>query len=111
LPFPLSDSLYGLTPDAGEDFGLHLGSLAPRGERGALIVSLDALLRMSSNPFFPYLAERIDERLPAKSVDAAPPAGGEAVVTRAQTSEPQRTRQRDRKSKKPVDNASPGGAR
>jgi hypothetical protein len=52
LPFPLSDSLYGLTPDQTEDFGVHLGSLAPRGERGTLIVSLDALLRLSSNPFF-----------------------------------------------------------
>ena len=29
LPFPLSDSLYGLTPDQTEDFGVHLGSLAP----------------------------------------------------------------------------------
>jgi alpha-beta hydrolase superfamily lysophospholipase len=67
LPFPLGDSLYGLTPDASEDFGVHLGSLAPRGERGTLIVSLDALLRMSSNPFFPYLTERIEERLPASA--------------------------------------------
>ena len=37
------------------------GALAARGERGALIVSLDSLLRMSSNPFFPYLIERIEE--------------------------------------------------
>lgn len=64
LPFPLSDSLYGLTPDNSEDFGVHLGSLAPRGERGTLIVSLDALLRMSSNPFFPYLVERIGAQIP-----------------------------------------------
>ena len=35
--------------------------MAARGERGALIVSLDSLLRMSSNPFFPYLIERIEE--------------------------------------------------
>ncbi|HTO79600.1 MAG TPA: alpha/beta hydrolase [Methylocystis sp.] len=67
LPFPLTDSLYGLTPDSTEDFGIHLGALPLRGERGTLIVSLDALLRMSSNPFFPYLAERIEERLPAAS--------------------------------------------
>jgi alpha-beta hydrolase superfamily lysophospholipase len=65
LPFPLTDSLYGLTPDSSEDFGMHLGALPLRGERGTLIVSLDALLRMSSNPFFPYLIERIEERLPA----------------------------------------------
>ncbi len=65
LPFPLTDSLYGLTPDSTEDFGMHLGALPLRGERGTLIVSLEALLRMSSNPFFPYLVERIEERLPA----------------------------------------------
>ena len=61
LPFPLSDLLYGLKPDATEDFGLHLGSLTPRGERNVLIASLDSLLRASSNPFFPYMIERIDE--------------------------------------------------
>jgi hypothetical protein len=61
LPFPMNDSLYGLTPDPAEDFGLHLGSLAPRGERDVLIASLDALLRASSNPFFPYMIERIDD--------------------------------------------------
>jgi len=74
LPFPLHDSLYGLTPDSSEDFGVHLGSLAPRGERGTLIVSLDALLRMSSNPFFSYLIERIEERIPGSaSRDALEP--------------------------------------
>ena len=61
LPFPMSDSLYGLTPDLAEDFGIHLGSLAPRGERNVLIASLDSLLRASSNPFFPYMIDRIDE--------------------------------------------------
>ena len=35
--------------------------MATRGERGLLIVSIDSLLRMSSNPFFPYIVERIDE--------------------------------------------------
>ncbi len=59
LPFPVTDGLYGLAPDGSDDFGVNLGSIAPRGERGALIVSLDALLRMSSNPFFPYLLERV----------------------------------------------------
>jgi alpha-beta hydrolase superfamily lysophospholipase len=61
LPFPLTDSLYGMDPDPGEDFGIHLGAIAVRGERGTLIVSLDALIRMSSNPFFPYLLGRIEE--------------------------------------------------
>jgi alpha-beta hydrolase superfamily lysophospholipase len=67
LPFPMSDSLYGMEPDGSEDFGIHLGAIAPRGERGVLIVNLDALLRTSSNPFFPYLQERMDQ------VIASPP--------------------------------------
>jgi hypothetical protein len=61
LPFPPSDGLYGFDPDPAEDFGINLGTIAARGERGALIVSLDSLLRMSSNPFFPYLVGRIEE--------------------------------------------------
>ncbi|ODT21574.1 MAG: hypothetical protein ABS35_16865 [Kaistia sp. SCN 65-12] len=63
LPFPVTDSLYGLKPDPTEDFGIKLGSVAARGERGTLIVNLDSLLRMSSNPFFPYLIDRVDEKL------------------------------------------------
>ncbi len=66
LPFPLNDSLYGLQPDGLEDFGVNLGAISPRGERGTLIVSLDSLLRMSSNPFFPYMIERIEQGMPAK---------------------------------------------
>ena len=72
LPFPLTDSLYGLTPDLSENFGANLGALAPRGERGTLIISLDVLLRMSSNPFFSYMAERIGERLPPPPKSDAP---------------------------------------
>jgi alpha-beta hydrolase superfamily lysophospholipase len=63
LPFPTSDSLYGLQPDPAENFGINLGAIAARGERGTLIVNLDSLLRMSSNPFFPYLIERIEESI------------------------------------------------
>lgn len=63
LPFPMTDPLYGMQPDLTEDFGIHLGAVAARGERGALIVSMDTLLRMSSNPFFPYLMQRIEETL------------------------------------------------
>ncbi len=71
LPFPLDDGLYGLHPNDTEDFGIHLGSTATRGEVGVLIVALDSLLRMSSNPFFSYMQGRIDEviksSLPATS--------------------------------------------
>lgn len=60
VPFPLSDALYGAEPDLSEDFGLNLGTIAPRGERNVLIVSLDTLLRATSNPFFPYMAQRLE---------------------------------------------------
>jgi alpha-beta hydrolase superfamily lysophospholipase len=65
LPFPMSDSLYGLQPDNTEDFGVNLGAMATRGERGILIVSVDSLTRMSANPFFPYMLERIEEGIGA----------------------------------------------
>jgi hypothetical protein len=61
----MSDSLYGMEPDNSEDFGVHLGAISPRGERGVLIVNLDALLRVSSNPFFPYVLNRIDQAIAA----------------------------------------------
>ena len=61
LPFPMNDSLYGMQPDDSDEFGVNLGAIAPRGERGVLILNLDALLRASSNPFYPYLMERIEE--------------------------------------------------
>ena len=90
LPFPLSDSLYGLTPDETENFGVHLGSLAPRGERGTLIVSMDALLRMSSNPFFSYMAQRIEEHLPARPDGDATEQGGAPVQPPPQAAPPPR---------------------
>jgi alpha-beta hydrolase superfamily lysophospholipase len=64
LPFPMSDSLYGMQPENPGEFGINLGTLAMRGERGALIVSMDSLTRLSSNPFFPYMARRIGEVIP-----------------------------------------------
>jgi alpha-beta hydrolase superfamily lysophospholipase len=74
LPFPPSDGLYGSDPDPTENFGITLGTIAARGERGALIVSLDSLLRMSSNPFFPYLIGRIEEGIGAAPRTAEVPA-------------------------------------
>jgi alpha-beta hydrolase superfamily lysophospholipase len=63
IPFPLSDPLYGLQPDTREDYGANLGAMATRGERGTLIVSIDSLARMSSNPFFDYVMRRIEDGL------------------------------------------------
>ena len=58
LPFPTDDPLYGTNapPDAGI---IALGRASPRGERAVLTVPVDTLMRLSSNPFFPYLAERV----------------------------------------------------
>lgn len=63
LPFPFSDSLYGRTPAQPNAFGVSLGSLTPRGERSVLIVSLDMLMRQSSNPFFPWMIQRVNQTL------------------------------------------------
>lgn len=59
LPFPPDDSLYGRTPQGPVQFGIRLGTLAARGENGALVVSMDQLMRVSSNPFYPYMLQRI----------------------------------------------------
>ena len=75
LTFPLSDPLYGMQPDDSEDFGVQLGTLAIRGERGLLIVSQDSLTRIASNPFFPYLLERVEEGIGRQP---PPPDGAEA---------------------------------
>lgn len=60
LPFPVDDGLYGTQPSPDEDFGVHLGTIAARGERGVLVVPMDELMRLSANPFYPYLIQRIE---------------------------------------------------
>jgi alpha-beta hydrolase superfamily lysophospholipase len=69
LPFPMDDSLYGIEPDEAHaaEFGTNLGSLAVRGELGVLSVDLDQFARLTCNPFFPWLARRAMEALPAES--------------------------------------------
>jgi alpha-beta hydrolase superfamily lysophospholipase len=63
IPIPMDDPLYGLQPDpkVRPEFGFSLGAMSARGERGTLVVDQDFLTRLSSNPFFPYLLERVDE--------------------------------------------------
>lgn len=63
LPFPPGDSLYGRSPDRPNEFGVSFGSLTPRGERSVLIVSLDMLMRQTSNPFFPWMLQRVNQTL------------------------------------------------
>jgi len=66
LPFPVTDPLYGSQPENPTQYGINLGDLAVRGERSVLIVDLDTLLRVSSNPFFSYMLQRIDADIPKK---------------------------------------------
>ncbi|MBP6734673.1 MAG: alpha/beta hydrolase [Chromatiaceae bacterium] len=63
IPIPMDDPLYGLEPDpkVQPEFGFSLGAMSARGERGTLVVDQDFLTRLPSNPFFPYLLERVDE--------------------------------------------------
>jgi alpha-beta hydrolase superfamily lysophospholipase len=58
LPFAGEDPLYGGLAAPGP--AVALGRLTPRGEKGVLIVPVESLMRVTWNPFFAYLAERID---------------------------------------------------
>jgi alpha-beta hydrolase superfamily lysophospholipase len=61
LPFPACDPLYGPgTPDhpARE---LRFATLSPRGERKVLALPLGNLMRITWNPFYPYLESRMRE--------------------------------------------------
>ncbi|MFN8599906.1 MAG: alpha/beta hydrolase [Candidatus Binatia bacterium] len=69
IPFPVGDGLYGLTPDPDDDFGVQLGTLAAHGEVGGLVVNMNAMLRMSSNPFFSYVLERVAAAIGVPSAD------------------------------------------
>jgi alpha-beta hydrolase superfamily lysophospholipase len=83
IPIPPNDPLYGTQPDpqSRAEFGLNLGVLDARGERGALIVDQDFLTRLPSNPFFPYLLARVEEGIerPAaasgRNIATVPPTG------------------------------------
>jgi alpha-beta hydrolase superfamily lysophospholipase len=78
IPIPPDDPLYGTQPDPANraEFGLNLGALDARGERGALIVDQDFLTRLPSNPFFPYLLARIED-----GIEAPPAPSGRDIVT------------------------------
>jgi alpha-beta hydrolase superfamily lysophospholipase len=61
IPFPVDDPVYGTEPVEDGRGLFHLGNLNPRGERAVLIAGADTFIRLTSNPFFPYVAERIRE--------------------------------------------------
>ena len=59
LPFRMDDEVYGRSPRPSSPDLVRLGTLSPRGERAVLTVPIETLMRASSNPFFPYLADRV----------------------------------------------------
>ena len=50
---------HGIEPDMSVDYGMRLGRLAPRGEKGVLDVPIDQFMRLNCNPFFAYQMERL----------------------------------------------------
>jgi len=81
LPFPIDDALYGIEPTDQEHFGAHLGAITARGERGVLIVPLDSVFRIASNPFLPYVFARLDQLLDDPKPGTARTQGGAAAPT------------------------------
>ena len=69
IPFAADDPLYGIDGSNRIAGLLPIGRLSPRGERAVLTVGTDTLMRLSSNPFFPFLAERIGEWLGSGTIE------------------------------------------
>ncbi|QBC02649.1 alpha/beta hydrolase [Enterobacter cloacae] len=63
VPFPPDDDLYGREPGVKNHYGISLGTIALWGETSVLSVGKDALMRVTSNPFYDYMLERIDSRI------------------------------------------------
>jgi alpha-beta hydrolase superfamily lysophospholipase len=61
LPFPPDDPVYGVGPRWRDPFPL--GRIDPRGEKGALVVPLNLLMRLRYNPFFDIIPPMIDQFL------------------------------------------------
>jgi alpha-beta hydrolase superfamily lysophospholipase len=59
IPFPIDDPVYGTHPVEDGSGLFRLGNLNPRGERAVLIAGADTFIRLTSNPFFPYVADRV----------------------------------------------------
>jgi hypothetical protein len=59
LPFPANDSVYGYLPGSGHNGIPSIGSWLFRGESGAISISLGALTRLRSNPFWPLIDQDI----------------------------------------------------
>jgi len=58
IPYPVSDPVYGRDEAGTAAATIRLGVLSPRGERAVLSVPSDTLMRLTWNPFFPYMDAR-----------------------------------------------------
>ena len=65
LSFPADDPVYGMLPGSGRGGMPSIGSLLFRGESGAVTLSLGALTRPRSNPFWSLIAEDIADQVAA----------------------------------------------
>jgi len=63
VPFPPDDDLYGREPRVKNRYGISLGTIALWGETSVLSVGKEALMRVTSNPFYDYMQERINSRI------------------------------------------------
>lgn len=61
VPFPPEDDLYGSHPAVKNRYGVSLGTVSLRGETSVLIVSKDALMRVTSNPFYDDMLSMIHQ--------------------------------------------------
>jgi hypothetical protein len=64
IPFPPDDPIYGSEPPVRPAFGVQIGRVEARGERGLLAVPAAQLTRLRSNPFFSYVERRLAELVP-----------------------------------------------
>ena len=67
VPFPPDDDLYGRDPQIKNRYGISLGTIALWGETSVLSVGKEALMRVTSNPFYGYMVERINGRIDTES--------------------------------------------
>ncbi len=81
VPFRADDPLFGLAPDMSVDYGVRLGLMAPRGERGVLAVPMDQWMRLNCNPFYGYLEARVREGIVGSGLSIVNLRPGEALAT------------------------------
>jgi alpha-beta hydrolase superfamily lysophospholipase len=67
IPFPPDDPLYGIGVSNSRTGTVRFGSLFAKGEKKVLHISAEDLIRMRYNPFFDYMAEKVEAWIAADS--------------------------------------------